>query len=522
MRWAGEEFGGETWNEGRFLMVKLNTGGISTMLGQWRVVLKQAEESARSGHYDEALALASRADVADHRQAVQLRGRLAKELVARAQRRAEADDLTGAIEDLDLAEKHGEPPDVLAAARLKLAEHVTPDLRTALEAGDPARVTERIDELARKKIGGPILRRFREAAETWQAALVEARRGEFGLAIEHLDRADRLVPETVRPALGSTRRDLESKQQATHSKVEQLYRLLSDAPDRWTELLMAAESVLEVVPDHPAARQARTNAWQHLGAISPTATLPPRTPQRPSEIASPEIRFIDDDEAQVSAPPVAQPGIRTRAGMASGPSGRSLLWADAVGGFLVCHDDQIVIGRAGPDSVADIPILGDLSRRHATIARTGENYLLRAHAPTYANGRPVDTVTLRDGDVIRLGASVELEFRQPSPVSSTARLQLLSRHRLPMAVDGVILMAQTCIIGPTRQSHILAPRLKNPVVLFRQANALWCRAIGAFEVDGRPCLARAALAPRASVVGEGFSFSVEPLPPRVDRGERIA
>ena len=29
---------------------------------------------------------------------------------------------------------------------------------------------------------------------------------------------------------------------------------------------------------------------------------------------------------------------------------------------------------------------------------------------------------LRDGDVIRLGSTVELEFRQPSPVSTTARL----------------------------------------------------------------------------------------------------
>jgi len=30
------------------------------MLGQWRIVLRQAEEAARAGRFDEALALANR------------------------------------------------------------------------------------------------------------------------------------------------------------------------------------------------------------------------------------------------------------------------------------------------------------------------------------------------------------------------------------------------------------------------------------------------------------------------------
>ena len=37
-------------------MGKVNQGGNSTMLGHWRVILKQAEESARAGRLDEALA----------------------------------------------------------------------------------------------------------------------------------------------------------------------------------------------------------------------------------------------------------------------------------------------------------------------------------------------------------------------------------------------------------------------------------------------------------------------------------
>jgi len=106
---------------------------------------------------------------------------------------------------------------------------------------------------------------------------------------------------------------------------------------------------------------------------------------------------------------------------------------------------------------------------------------------------------------------VELEFRQPSPVSATARLIIVSRHRLPLAVDGVLLMAETCIVGGGTQAHIAAPMLAKPVVLYRQAGSLWCRADGAFEVDGRTCASRAPLTLQSSVLGEGFSFSLEPL-----------
>jgi hypothetical protein len=189
-----------------------------------------------------------------------------------------------------------------------------------------------------------------------------------------------------------------------------------------------------------------------------------------------------------------------------------LLWVDAVGGYLVCMNDQIVLGRAGTDSHADVPLMCDLSRHHATLVRDDDGYVLRAVQPTFLNGQAVATAApVHDGDVIRLGSSVELEFRQPSPVSATARLAIVSRHRLPLAVDGVLLMAETCIIGGSPQAHIAAPGLREPIVLYRQGPALWCRASGGFEVDGRECAARAPLTLQSSVLGDGFSFSLEPL-----------
>ena len=188
---------------------------------------------------------------------------------------------------------------------------------------------------------------------------------------------------------------------------------------------------------------------------------------------------------QPPSPPHSQPPLVSARAVDAGPKGRFLIWVDTVGGYLVCLDEQVVLGRAGHDSHADVPLMGDLARNHATL--------------------------VRDGDVIRLGSTVELEFRQPSPVSSTARLLIVSRHRLPLAVDGVLLMAETCIIDGSPQAHIPAPGLAQSVVLYRQAGALWCRAAGGFEVDGRACAARAPLTLQSSILGDGFSFSLEAL-----------
>ena len=462
----------------------VNPGGESTMLGQWRIVLRQAEEAARLGRYDEAYCLATRPGVADHHHAVQFRSKLALDLIARATRRGGVDDIAGAIEDLNLAERVGAPPDSLAAARLSLADRVAQEIRADLDAGEPARVLERIEELARHKVSGPALRRAREIAEAWQNAAAEGRRGEFGRALEQLERADRLAAGTgaiaAGQAIAAAKLDLENRQKVTAPQVETLYTALSEG--KWPQILSAAEAVLTTVPEHPAARQARSRAWQQIAAIGPAAA---RWPQRmargvqPSPACEPASEEETEPARAAAAPPEAAEGIvwlnggsssrqegspaggalqkpgadpRHPVGVqrgnvaprplarvdATGPKGRFLLWVDAVGGYLVCLDHRIVLGRAGPDSHADIPLMGDLSRTHATLSRNGEGYLLEAHHPSFINGKSVTgQALLHDGDVIRLGSTVELEFRQPSPVSATARLSVVSRHRLPLAVDGV-------------------------------------------------------------------------------------
>lgn len=487
------------------------------MLGQWRIILKQAEEAARAGRFEEALALSTRDEVADHHNAVLFRSKLAQELTARAGRRGAADDVAGAVEDLGLAERLGAAPDALAAARLKLADQVGGEVRDALDAGEPSRVVERIDALARQKISGPSLRRTREVAEAWQAALDESRRGEFGRAHDQLDRAERLAAGAAQASLDAARRDIESRQKAAAPRVEALYAAIEKGA--WSEVLSASESVLESVPEHPAARQARSRAWQRIAAIGPTdGALPGRGMRVPQSSHGPSASRLAETSPDAAPAPIAwlrperkapPPAPERRAREST--EGRFLLWVDAVGGYLVCLDDELVLGRAGHDSDADVPLMGDLSRKHATVRRDGEVYLIKAHRPTFVNGRPVESATLRDGDVVRLGSTVELEFRQPSPVSATARLTVLSRHRLPLSVDGVLFMADTCVIGPSEQSHVVSPSLRDPVVLYRQGETLWCRAAGGLEVDGNAATGRSPLTFQSNVLGDGFSFSLEAL-----------
>ena len=479
--------------------------GQSTMLGHWRVAVKQAEDAAQAGRIDEALALAARPDVADSRSMVRLRDRLGLDLVARGGRRAEADDLDGAIEDLGRAEGLNVPPDILARARRALADRVGGEIAALLDAGDPGRAIERIDALARHKISNPDLRRTRELAEAWRLALDEARRGEFSRAFEGLDRAARLVGPAPLPGLAAARREVEARRAAAQPAVDRLYAALGAG--KWAETLAAADALIEVVPEHPAARQARTRAWQQIAAIPPgSATFPAPSSGRAVAV---DLRIAPAPEptpAVAAAEPAPRPAP-------IGPSGRFLLWVDAVGGYLVCLDDEVVLGRAGAEAEADVAVLGDLSRRHAVVLRDadGSGYRVRAIRPTFVNGKPVAEAPLVDGDVIRLGSTVEFEFRRPSPFSATVRLRIVSRHRLPLAVDGVILMAETCIIGSNRQAHVAAPGLDGPVVLYRQGGGLCCRGPGHFEVDGQSSTGRAPLTMRSGVRGDGFSFSLEPL-----------
>ena len=193
-------------------------------------------------------------------------------------------------------------------------------------------------------------------------------------------------------------------------------------------------------------------------------------------------------------------------------SERLLLWVDAVGGYLVCPAEKIVLGQAVPGAEVDVPLMADLSNRHATICRDGENYLILPIRPIRLAGREVESAAvLADGQEIELGRGVKLRFRRPHPLSATARLEFASHHRTQPPVDSIILMADTCVLGPTYRSHVVCRGWSREVVLFRQGESLGCRTDGDFEIDGVACHGQGPVTRRSRIAGDDFAMSLEPV-----------
>jgi hypothetical protein len=162
-----------------------------------------------------------------------------------------------------------------------------------------------------------------------------------------------------------------------------------------------------------------------------------------------------------------------------------LLWIDGVGGFLVCMSHRVTLGQANPESVVDIPLLADVSRHHATLQRDPEGYFLEAIRKVQVNSQPTEKVLLRSADRITLGSSCQMQFWQPVPVSSSARLDLVSGHRFLHPVDAVLLMADTLLIGPGPQVHVAMPDLTQALVLYRDKTSLAARWTGNLIINGQ-------------------------------------
>jgi len=190
---------------------------------------------------------------------------------------------------------------------------------------------------------------------------------------------------------------------------------------------------------------------------------------------------------------------------------RLLLWADGVGGYLLCLGERVRIGQAVPDTDVEVPLYARVSREHATLGRDGADYWLTAHRPAWRNGRPVEHTPLVEGDRVRLGESLELIFSRPVPGSATALVRFAGQERLPWSVEGVVLWADVVRLGPAADSHVVCPSAEDQVVLFRDGEDLWCRGGEALEVDGHAADQPARLTDSSRVRYGGLSLALEPV-----------
>ncbi|MBT6153536.1 MAG: hypothetical protein HOK71_00250 [Planctomycetaceae bacterium] len=192
---------------------------------------------------------------------------------------------------------------------------------------------------------------------------------------------------------------------------------------------------------------------------------------------------------------------------------RQMLWIDSVGSFLLCQGEKTTIGGPqGSSESADLSLLANLSRKHATLIRSGDGYLLEAHAAVQVSGRSVNgRINLSSGCEILLGENVRLKFQLPSALSATATIEFLSDHRPDRSVNGVILMDETCLLGPGRENHVRCPGWPESVLLFRRGGSLWCKSRAEICIDNEPALEPRELHAGSVVAGVDMRFRIEPV-----------
>lgn len=495
------------------------------MLRSWRLQLREAEDAFRSGRLEDAERLVCRGDLQQYRPGKQLAAEVAGKIAERARRRILSGEWSVGWRDLEAACSLGGQTEDLLALRQEMIDHVLHAAETDLAAGEPAKAVSRLESIERRAAAPEAVRTLKEAAQRLAAADKLCRCGQFAEAETQLARAAGQRPDWT--WIETQRTACRERGGQSHALSEQLLQAMTI--ENWTAVLPLADKLLELAPESPLGRDARRRAWAELGLVDvqqengsgATEGSSPGDPQRGSE---PRGR------AQVATPPAL---VRPASSGAADAEGRFMLWVDGVGGYLVCLQDSVCLGLATPGNVVEIPIMGDLSRQHARLRREDGYWIEPLQAvrvngrviekpgclekagllplqPVRVNGRLIRGATnLSDGDEIELGEGVRLRFRQPHALSATARLEFLSRHRTEPSAAGILLMAESCVLGPKWQDHVVCREWAHDVVLFRRDERLFCRALGPLEINGRRCEGQTPVAPGAHVEGSDFSFCLQ-------------
>ncbi|HEX3148313.1 MAG TPA: FHA domain-containing protein [Gemmataceae bacterium] len=449
------------------------------------MVKYQAREALKNGRPEEAHRLFDGLVSSGATRVWALRGDVIRGYVERAEKALRNDDVEAAWKDLTRVSALAAPTDA-GVSRLRdvLVKLALAEVRAMLEAGKPLQALEAITRLRERPAESPALAPLADCARDWQSALDHADRGEFDQTRPLLAR--------VRTALGTRTAGLDRYEEQLNIREDRFRRawpLLQEAAagSDWKEMLRCADEVMSAAPRHREAQQARNRAWQVLQpeAVRPTPSL--------SETVS------------LSRAPSPPPDLPIP------PPKRFFLWIDGVGAYLVCLANRVSIGQATGEGPVDVPLFADVSRIHAALTRDAECYLLEASKAVSLNNSPAEKAVLQSGDRITLGSSCQMTFDLPVPGGLSARLQLSGGRRLPMAVDGVLLMADMLVLGGGSKTHVQIPELEKPVYIIRQKDQLLVKWDGEFRIEGNKHNGRAILPREGTVIADPFTFAVEPV-----------
>jgi tetratricopeptide (TPR) repeat protein len=455
--------------------------------------LRQAEAALSAGQLDEAGRLLAEDDLATYLPAKQVTLAVAAALVERGQGHACHGDTLAGWRDLEAALVLSGETAALTELRRQLVASTLAEAERYLTADDATAALACLERLGRRNCDTAATRLLEQVAKRFAAAGRLMRQGDFAAAEAELSTAARLRPDlrSLENRLNQCRVQLaESRTHATR------FAQAVDGGD-WSAAAKACDRLLAIAPDNRAwhwLSQCHRSRQQLAAAQAGSTNRPPVNDQTPPPSADSKI------PSPQSPAPNPQPGRRL------------IAWVDAVGGFLVCLGDQVILGQPDPTGSADVPILADLSRRHAVVRRDGEGYTLVPLQTTLLDGRRLNGPTpLVDGNQIELGDGVQLRFRRPHPLSATAVLDFVSRHRTRPKVDGVVLMAQTCVFSPRPTAHVACRDWPDEVILFRDGKNLACRTNTTLSIDGQQHGGRGPVGLNSRIQAGDFAITLEEM-----------
>ena len=450
--------------------------------------------------------------------AKQLAQEVAGKILERAGNRFALGDSSAGWRDLNPADRLGGDGEAVNRIRDNYANQSLGEVRRYLAANQPKPALERLEKLRQRGLVDEHARSCQQIAALMQEAETWADRGHFVEAGAAINRAISMATLQHKELgiMDEVAAQLHSEQQRLAAAAEDCRRLSAEmyaalTAENWVAVLSTADALLAIAPQHVAASQARRRAWKEVGmnvtrlheggrqpgAWRQAARLPVALALQASRL-SPRSTRRSSRSSEVDTV------------VGSENPKRALLWVDAVGGFLVCLDDAIAIGQPSPNESLAVPILADISRRHAVIRRDAGAYVIDPLQRVLIDGREIKgPFVLGDNQLIQLGDNVRIRFTKPHALSMTARLTLESHHKTQPSADSVLLMADSCVLGPNRHCHVRCRGWQRDVVIFRQNDQVFCRADEPLTIDGVTATSSNEIQSGARVEGESFSFAWE-------------
>lgn len=198
-----------------------------------------------------------------------------------------------------------------------------------------------------------------------------------------------------------------------------------------------------------------------------------------------------------------------------------LVWVDGAGVFLLCLENQITIGGLRDDPHrANLCLMANLSRKHATLTRSHGGYQLQSHGNLTLDGKeltPEKSVPLKPPTTWQMNGNVEIQIQQPTVLSLTAVLDFQGSHpplvgQPPVTIDRVILMDQNCLIGPGGGQHIKLGDCQEGIILYRSKGRLWCKSKTPFAPNDSERTNSHPLTSGDVIAGDDFRFRIEAVP----------